>query len=163
MKELGGRCKSERDGEREDKVAAMQRVQRKEKKRIPDFAALIRPNWSRSINPCLALQSPAVICLIADTFSSICPNIGYVFPQACRLCLMSEGSVKNKGLRIYNTVKHHLIITTSLMVLNVKLKNETIKYKLLNNYYFPKDTIFSLPIDFPPFTQPLLATNFNTI
>lgn len=68
-------CKNEREGERQGKVTAMQRAQRVEKKdnqRVPDVVVLIRPNWSRSVDLCLALQSPAAICLISVT-------LGFVF------------------------------------------------------------------------------------
>lgn len=68
-------CSSEGEGEREGKVTAMQSAQRLEKhenQRLPDVVVLIRPNWSRSADLCLALQSPAAICLIAVT-------LGFVF------------------------------------------------------------------------------------
>lgn len=53
----------------EDRV---QRVEKRENQRAPDVVALIRPNWSRSADPCLALQRRAAICLIAVT-------LGFVF------------------------------------------------------------------------------------
>lgn len=78
-KELGRGCRSERqrEGEREGKVTATQKkkhreVEKKENQSPPDVVTLIRPNWSRSVDPCLALQSPEAICLIAVT-------LGFVF------------------------------------------------------------------------------------
>lgn len=66
----------EREGEREGKVTAKERAEKvegKKNRRIPDVFALVRPNWSRSVSSCLALQSPAAICLTAVT-------LGFVFP-----------------------------------------------------------------------------------
>lgn len=60
------------EGEREGKVTALQGVKRKENLRVPDVVLLIRPNWSRGVKPCLALLSPAAVCLIAVT-------LGFVF------------------------------------------------------------------------------------
>lgn len=48
------------------------RVEKRENQRVPDVVALIRSNWSRGVDPCLALESPGAICLIAVT-------LGFVF------------------------------------------------------------------------------------
>lgn len=93
------------------------RVENRENETVPDVAALIRPNWSRSVNLCLALKQPFVLLLLYWASSSPCdtqfPPLAqiiakYLQRSAQTLFNVCRWKIKDKGLQ--HRRKYDLIV-----------------------------------------------------